>query len=130
MEKRALTVLNFPSIYNGAKNLKKTNNPFLIKMPNCWWTDKQTDKEPWFYRTLHRTGVQKIKFGTECDSFWEEKNNRKLNPFIKTMIHRSNIYYSRINQKGNWKKHIQFLLELQQMRPPKDLVQLSIWKGG
>ena len=42
----------------------------------------------------------------------------------------SNIDYSRINQKGNLKKHIQFLLELQKMRPPKHLVQLPIWKGG
>ena len=30
-----------------------------------------------------------------------EKNNLKLNPFIKTMVHRSNIHYSRINQKRN-----------------------------
>ena len=95
-------------------------------MPNCWWTDG----EQWFYRTLHRTGVQKIKFGTECDSHWGGKNNRKLNPFIKTMVHRSNIHYSKINQKGNWKKHIKFPLELQKLRPPRHLVQLSTWKGG
>ena len=28
----------------------------------------QPDREEWYYRTLRRTGVQKIKFWTECDS--------------------------------------------------------------
>ena len=46
------------------------------------------------------------------------------------MVHRSNIHYSKINQKVNYKKHIQFLLELQKLRPPRHLIQLSIWKGG
>ena len=58
------------------------------------------------------------------------KNNHVLNPFIKTMVYRSNIHYSKINQKGNWKKHIKFPLELQKMRLPRHLVQLSTWKGG
>ena len=30
-------------------------------------------------------------------------------------------------QKGNWKKNIQFLLEQQKMRPPRQLTQLSGW---
>ena len=50
--------------------------------------------------------------------FEREKNNREQNSFSKTMVHRSLIQYSRINQKGNSKKHIQLLLELQKMRPP------------
>ena len=101
-------------------------------MPNCWWTDREqwTVRKQWFYRTLRRAEVQKIKFGNECDFLSEGKNNRELNPFIKTMVHRSNIHYSKINQNGNWKKHIKFPLELQRMRPPRQLVQLSTWKGG
>ena len=95
---------------------KKINNPFLSLMLMDWLTDRQTDRqtdrEQWFYRTLHRTGVKKIKFGTECDSHWGGKNNRKLNPFIKTMVNRSNIHY-KMNQKRNQKKYIQFPLELQ-----------------
>ena len=73
--------------------------------------------------------VGKIKFGAECDTLWEGKNNRTLNPFIKTMVHKSNMHYSKINQKGNWKKHIKLPLELQKMRPPRHLIQLSTWKG-
>ena len=93
--------------------------------------DRLIDREQWFYRTLHRTGVQKIKFGTECDSHWGGKNNRKLNPFIKTMVHRSNIHYSKINQKGNWKKYMRFPLELQKKWDlPRQLIQLCIRKGG
>ena len=105
--------LNIPITYHGAKKSEKTDNPFLIKIPDCWWTDKQTDREQCFYRALCTTRVQKIKFGTECDSFWEGKIISKVNPFMKTMVHRPNIHYSKINQKGNWKKHTQFPLELQ-----------------
>ena len=104
LEKKALTVFKYSNYLSRCKKSEETNNPFLIKMSNCWWTDKQTDRELWFYRTLHRTGVQKIKFGREWDSFWEGKNNRKLNPFIKNMVHWSNITYSRINQKRKQKK--------------------------
>ena len=94
-------------------------------MPSCWWTDR----EQWFYGTLHRTGVQKIKFGTECNPLWEGKSNSTLNAFIKSMVHRSNIYNSKRNQKGNWKKNKKFPLELQKMRLPRHLIQLSTWKG-
>ena len=120
-QKMALAVFKYSNYLPRCKKSVKTNNPFLIKMPNCWWTDKQTDREPWFYRTLHRTGVQNVKFGRECNCLWEGRNNSKLNPFIKTMVHRSNIHYSKINLKGNWKNHSQFLLELQKMRPPKNV---------
>ena len=61
---------------------------------------------------------------------FERENNRKLNPFIKTMVHSSNIHYSKINKKGNWKKHMKFPLELQKMRPLRHLIQLSTWNGG
>ena len=129
LEKSALTVFKYSNYLPWCKNSEKSNNPFLIKVRNCWLTEKQTDRELWFYRTLHRTGVQKIKFGTGYDSLWVGKNNRNLNPYIKIMVHRSNMHYSRINKKGNWKKHIQFLLELQKMRPPKHLVQLPHLEG-
>ena len=95
-------------------------------MPNCWWTDR----EQWFYGTFHKTEVQKIKFGIEYNPLWEGKNNSKLPAFIKTMVHRSNIHNSKINQKENWKKHIKLPLELQKMRPPRYLIELSTWKGG
>ena len=129
LEKVLCQFLSIPIIYHGAKNQKKINNPFLSLMLNCWWTDRQTDRQTgrqtdrqtdrptdrkqWFYRTLVRTGVQKIKSGTECNSHWGGKNNRKLNPFIKTMVHRSNIHYSKINKKRNRKKYVQFPQELQ-----------------
>ena len=59
-------------------------------------TDRETDKEQRFFRTFHGVVVQKIKFGTECNSLGEGENNRKLNPFIKNMVLRSNILYSKI----------------------------------
>ena len=127
LEKRALRVFKYSNYLSWCKKSDKANNPFLIKMPRCWWKDKKTDGEPWFYRTLHKTGVEKIKFGTECGSLWEGKNNSNLNTFIKTIVRRSNIQYSRINQKGNWKKHKQFLLELQKMRPPSSDLHLEGW---
>ena len=34
-----------------------------------------------------------------CYFLSERKNNRKPNPLIKTMVHRSNIHYSEIYQK-------------------------------
>ena len=59
------------------------------------------------------------------------KKYRKLNLFIKTMVHRSNVYYSKINQKTNWKKYRQFPLEQQQQKkPPRQLIQLCVWRGG
>ena len=64
----------------------------------------------------------KNPYGTECYSLWQGKNNRKLNPFIETMAHRSNIRYSRINQKGNWKKTYTV--------SSGTTKNLSIWKGG
>ena len=73
LEKRALTGFKYSNYLPRSKKSENYNNRFLIKMLNCWWTDKQTDREPWFCRTLHGTAVQKIKFGTGCDSLWEGK---------------------------------------------------------
>ena len=61
--KRRCQFLNIPIIYHRAKNLKKLM-PFLRKMLN-WRMDGQTDgridRQPWFCRTLCRTGVQLLK---------------------------------------------------------------------
>ena len=46
------------------------------------------------------------------------------------MAHRPNLYYSKIYQKGNWKKNIKFPLEQENTQPTKQLAQLSIWRGG
>ena len=74
--------------------------------------------------------VKKIKFGTECDSHWGGKNNRKLNFFIKTMVHRSNLHYSKINQKRNWKNIDSFLWNNNKKNPPRQVILLCIWKSG
>ena len=45
-------------------------------------------------------------FPTECNSLWDEKKeNCKRNSLIKTLVYRSNIYYSKIYQRGNWKNN-------------------------
>ena len=46
------------------------------------------------------------------------------------MVRRPNLYFSKIYQKGNWKKNIQFPLEQEKIRPHRHLAQLSIWQGG
>ena len=112
--KSALSVFKYSNYLTMVQKIrKKINNSFLSLMLDCWWTDsqldrqtdrqtdgqedrqtdKQTDREQWFYRNLHRTGVKKIKFGRKCNSHWGGKNNRKLNPFIKTTVNRSNTLF-------------------------------------
>ena len=63
LKKRLCQFLNIPIIYHRAKNQKKLM-PFLRKMLN-WRMDGQTDgridRQPWFCRTLCRTGVQLLK---------------------------------------------------------------------
>ena len=58
--KRALPVFKYSIYLQSSKNSEKTNEPFLTKMPN-WWTDretdKQTDRQRWFFRTLRRKGL-------------------------------------------------------------------------
>ena len=62
--------------------------------------DRQTDREQWFYRTLSvGQGSKKSNLKESATLFEREQNNRKLNPFIKTMVYRSNIQYSKINQE-------------------------------
>ena len=47
------------------------------------------------------------KVGTECNSLWDEKRkkNCKPNSLIQTLIYRSNIYYSKIYQREDWKNN-------------------------
>ena len=116
LEKKGFVSFYILIIYYGAKNLKKI------------WKIRQTENCDFIGPSVGQ-GL-KNQIWNRMRLSLRGKNNRKLNLFIKTMVHRSNIHYSRINQKGNWRKHIQFLLELQKMRPPKHLVLFSIWKRG
>ena len=102
LKKRALSVYKYSKYLPWYKKYEKSNKPFPINIPKYCWTERGQ----WFYRKLRRTGVQKKNiFGTEeCDSFWEGKNNCKLNNFRKTMVHRSNIHYYKINQKRKLKR--------------------------
>ena len=54
----------------------------------------------------------------------------KLDLFIKTRVHRSKIHYSNINHQGNEKSMYNFHWNYKKMRPPRHLIQLSIWKDG
>ena len=51
--------LNIPIIYHRAKNQKKLLNHFWQKRRTDGRTDRQTDRQWWFYRTLRMTGTQK-----------------------------------------------------------------------
>ena len=46
-------------------------------------------------------------FRTECNSLWAEKKKRncKRSSLIRTFVYRSNIYYSKNDQRGNWKNN-------------------------
>ena len=59
--------LNILIIYHGAKNLRKvtTHSDKNAELLMHKQTENSGFIEQWFYRTLHRTGIQKIKFGTE-----------------------------------------------------------------
>ena len=50
--------LDIPIVYHRAKNKKKLFSFFREKCQTDGWTEGQTDRQWWFYRTLHRTGVQ------------------------------------------------------------------------
>ena len=77
------------------------------------------------------TGVKKLKFGKVLIYLREKKNNRKPNPFIKTIVGMSNRHYSEIYQKEIWKaEYTSSSGTTRKMRPPRHLVQLSILKGG
>ena len=51
--------------------------------------------------------LKKSIFWTECNSLWDEKKreNCKPNSLIQTLVNRSNIYYSKIYQRENWKSN-------------------------
>ena len=51
LEKGPLSVFKYSNCLLSYKKSEKTNNPFLRKMPN-WWTDRQMDRQQWFYRTF------------------------------------------------------------------------------
>ena len=53
---KALSVFEYSSYLTSCKNSEKIKDPFPRKIPN-WRTDGQTDRQGWFYRTLHRTGA-------------------------------------------------------------------------
>ena len=55
LKKKLSQFLNIPIIYHRHKKPEKTNEPFLRKMPN-WRMNRRTDRQQWFFRTLHRTG--------------------------------------------------------------------------
>ena len=86
--------------------------------------DRQTDKSCFIGPSVGQTS-KKSYLKQKSATLFERKNNCKLNAFMKTMIHRSNIHYSKINQKRKLKQHIKFPLQLQKMRPPGHPVQLS-----
>ena len=49
---------------------------------------------------------------------WKKKDNCKQNSLIQTLVYRSNIYYSKVYQRENWKKNKQ------------KKAQICIWKCG
>ena len=55
-----------------------------------------------------------------------ERGNRKPNPLIESVVHRSNLYYSKIYQK----RIHDFLWNRKKIRPSRCLVQLSISTSG
>ena len=50
--------LDIPIIYNCAKNQRKLLSHFWEKRRTDGRTDRQIDRQQWFYKTLRRTGVQ------------------------------------------------------------------------
>ena len=60
----------------------------------------------------------------------KKKKNCKPNPLTQTLVFRSNIYYSKIYQKGNWKKQYKISSGTNKIWPPRHLAQLSVWKIG
>ena len=57
-----------------------------------------------------------------------QRGNRKPNPFIQTVVHRPNLYYTKIYQKGIYR--YDFLWNRKKTRSPRGLVQLSISTSG
>ena len=65
LEKRVLTFFKYNNYLLSCKKSEKTTDPFMKKMLN-WQMNRQTVRPLWFYRTLHRTGVQKLAFHSFC----------------------------------------------------------------
>ena len=63
-------------------------------------------------------------------TLFEAKKNCRPNPLIQVFVHRSNIHYSKVYQKENWKNNTKFPLERKKIWSPRYLVQLSIWNYG
>ena len=63
-------------------------------------------------------------------TLFEAKKNCRPNPLIQIFVHRSNIHYSKVYQKENWKNNTKFPLERKKIWSPRYLVQLSIWNYG
>ena len=62
--KKSLSVFKYSNYLSSCQKSEKTNMPFLGKMLN--WrmngqTDRRTERQLWFCRTLCRTGVQLLK---------------------------------------------------------------------
>ena len=62
------------------------------------------------------------------------KDNGKLTPIIQTLVHKSNIYYFKIWKNDNINNEIEriydFLCKGRDIRTPRHLPQLSIWRCG
>ena len=93
--------------------------------------DKQTDREQCFIGPSTGRESKNSNLEQSGTLIERENNNLKLNSFIKTLAHTSNIHYSNINQKKETEKTIYnyFLWNYKKMRLPRHLVQLSIWKS-
>ena len=101
---------------------------FSIKILGVHFVNFVLDNNNW--DLINDKSTKKIIFKTDCDSLWEGKINRKPKPVIKTMAHRSNIYYSKIYQKGKWKKNIQFRLTRQKKNKTSHAPSLALHLEG
>ena len=64
----------------------------------------QTDGQKKWHIEVGALPKKKSIFRTECNSLWDEKkNNCKPSSPIHTLIYRSNIYYSKIYKREDWK---------------------------
>ena len=66
--------------------------------------DKQTEDSNFRGASVGHGSKKSNLEQKSLNSLSEQKNNCKLNPFMETMIHMSNIHYSRINPKRKLKK--------------------------
>ena len=69
-----------------------------------------------------------------CNETHFESQKDKSTPLSQTLVHRSNIYYSKIWKNDNIDNEIKriydFICKGRNMRPPRHLAQLSILKCG